>query len=149
MSSRPNTGHVVSQLGEMDVRLSTNLTEVLKSLDTLQNTVDSLLLDSNKEANMAQPQQQPQQLNMAQLQQMLAGAATSSPDVASEINKALDAKTDAIVAKVMEAQEANKSFWTSPVFLGCVAGGALLIIGGTLYYLNQRVNALEEIQLNK
>lgn len=146
MSSRPNTGHVVSKLSDLDVRLTTNLTEVLKSLDTLQHTVDSILISSTEEANMASAQ--PQHIDLSQIQQMLASAGSSKPsNIAEEINKALDAKTDALVSRVLEAQEANKSFWTSPVFLGCVAGGVLLIIGGTLYYMNQRLNTLEEISV--
>ena len=146
MSSRPNTGHVVSQLSDIDMRLTTNLTEVLKSLDTLQNTVDSILLDSTKEATMANS---PTPIDLSQIQQMLANASqqSSAPqlNIADEVSKALDAKMDNVVNAVMAAQEENQSFWTSPVFLGCVAGGILLVIGGTLYYMNQRVSALEEI----
>ena len=153
MSNRPNTGHVMSRLGDIDSRLTQNLTEVLTNLDTLQNTVDSILLsDSNKEAfSMATPTPTPTPIDLSQIQALLQGAGQQAPapqfNIADEVSKALDAKMDSVVNAVMAAQEENQSFWTSPVFLGCLAGGILLVIGGTLYYMNQRVTALEEINV--
>jgi len=157
-SNRTNSGHVLRAVEELTGKIKTNnevytllLNNLTDEVATLKDTVDSVLPNSTEEANMADsaPQTpidlssilpQLQALTVPQQQQAM-------PDFEAMVNKALDSKMDAVVDKVMEAQESNKSFWTSPVFLGCVAGGTLLLIGGTLYYLNQRVNNLEELNV--
>ena len=91
---------------------------------------------------------------LAQLKSLIPTTTTPAPafnpaQLADMIDKKFDQKSDEIVGRVLEAQEAGKSWYQSPVVIGCVAGGILLAIGGTLYIMNQRLNTLEELSLSK
>lgn len=141
-NQRVNSGHVLEAVKQLEESTRSKLTDLQDEVASIQCAVDSVYL---KEASM------PQELSLDELKEFLPQIKQAftqqapSVDIEAQLDKCLDKKMDAVVERVMAAQEANKSFWTSPVFLGCVAGGALLLIGGTLYYVNQRVTALEEL----
>lgn len=159
-SPRTNSGHVLQAVKDLSQNLETQtflLNNLTDEVATLKYAVDGMLPDSNKEDSMSSSI--PADFDINQFMPQIAAAMAANqqapaqpaqqaqPNFEAMVNKALDAKMDAVVDRVMEAQNAGKSFWTSPVFIGCVAGGILLVIGGTLYYMNQRLNTLEEINV--
>ena len=140
-NQRVTSGQVLEAVKKLEDSTQSKLKDLQAEVASIQCAVDSVYL---KEASMPQ-----EQINLEdflpQIKAAVAQQAAPSVDLEAQLDKVLDKKMDAVVERVMAAQEANKSFWTSPVFIGCLAGGALLIIGGTLYYVNQRVTALEDL----
>lgn len=154
--SRPNSRNVLKRIDELEAMFSTKHLELSNSLEAIQCTVDSAFLTNTNSTNgghMSNPAttNSTPGIDLSQVMAMLQQNGAPSPavpvmDTKAELNKLFDAKSEELAQRVLQIQEANKSFWTSPVFLGCVAGGFLLVVAGTLYYYNQRLNALEEVK---
>ena len=154
--TRPNSRNVLKRLDELEAHFTTKHLELANSLEAIQCTVDSAFLTNTNTngghmSNSATANAIPAGIDLSQVMAMLqngapAPAAVPVVDTKAELNKLFDAKSEELAQRVLQIQEANKSFWTSPVFLGCVAGGFLLVVAGTLYYYNQRLNALEEVK---
>ncbi len=140
-------------------RLETEGLILEKQLESIGENVDECLYTlKNMEVAMSTSTSTTSTIDpnlMAQIQGVISNLpAASAPafnpsQLAEIIDKKFDQKSDEIVGRVLEAQEAGKSWYQSPVVIGCVAGGILLAIGGTLYLMNQRLNTLEELSLSK
>lgn len=155
--ARPNSRNVLNRIDELETKFSKSHLDISNCLEAIQCTVDSAFLNSTNNVNgghmsntATSTAKAPAGIDLQQVMAML-NTAQSAPapilDTKAELNKLFDAKSEELAQRVLQIQDANKSFWTSPVFLGCVAGGFLLVIAGTLYYYNQRMNALEELNV--
>jgi hypothetical protein len=105
------------------------------------------LLEAPKETKMSNTTPQDMQAGIAAAMAQItkAQAQPQGSDILAYLDKKFDDCLDPLVDRVMAAQAAGKSWYTSPIFVGGVAVAAVIAIGGTLYLFNKRLNTLEEI----